>query len=187
MRLPSVLSRSAAATLPLATPSVRNLSMRPSPFCSTASFDLEHDRLEAGRRRHLRDARAHQPAPEHADCLDRHVAAESRPPTTDSRQSRQCPDRRRCTPSPGRTSCRGAAVRCVSVSSSRVPLIAERMAERDRAAVDVDLVAIEAELLFDREILPGKRFVHLDQIDVGRASVRRDRAPCASPAPGPCP
>ena len=64
---------------------------------------------------------------------------------------------------------------------------AERMAERDRAAVDVDLVAIEAELLLDREVLPGERFVDLDQIEVRRASARRARAPCASPAPAPSP
>ena len=40
------------------------------------------------------------------------------------------------------------------------------MAERDRAAVDVDLVAIEAELLLDRQVLRGERLVDLDQIDV---------------------
>ena len=33
---------------------------------------FEDDRLEAGRRRHLRDARAHQPATQHANRLDRH-------------------------------------------------------------------------------------------------------------------
>ena len=55
----------------------------------------------------------------------------------------------------------------VSVSSSRVPVMPERMAERDRAAVDVGLVAIEAELLLDGQILAGKGLVHLDQIDLG--------------------
>ena len=33
---------------------------------------LEDDGLEAGRRRHLRDARAHQPATQHTNRLDRH-------------------------------------------------------------------------------------------------------------------
>src|SRR5439155_22502353 len=38
----------------------------------------------------------------------------------------------------------------------------EWMAERDGAAVDVDVVAIETELLLDREILAGERFVDLE-------------------------
>ena len=44
---------------------------------------------------------------------------------------------------------------------------AERMAERDRAAVDVDLVAIEAQLLLAREILRRERLVDLDQVEIG--------------------
>src|SRR5262245_16590229 len=43
---------------------------------------------------------------------------------------------------------------------------AEWMSQRNRAAVHVDLVAIEAQLLLDRQILRRKGFVHLDQIDV---------------------
>src|SRR5579872_7603590 len=43
---------------------------------------------------------------------------------------------------------------------------AERMAERDRAAVHVHAIAIQAELLFDGEILAGERLVDLEQIDV---------------------
>ena len=35
-------------------------------------IDLAHDRLVARRRAHLRDAGAHQPAPQHADRLDSH-------------------------------------------------------------------------------------------------------------------
>src|SRR3954470_9688114 len=46
------------------------------------------------------------------------------------------------------------------------PAHAERMAERDRAAIDVHLVAIEAELFFDGEILPGEGFVDFDEVDV---------------------
>ena len=64
---------------------------------------------------------------------------------------------------------------------------AERMAERDRAAVHVDLLAIEAELLLDREVLAGERLVDLEEIDRPRARARRARAPCGSPAPGRCP
>ena len=43
------------------------------------------------------------------------------------------------------------------------------MAERDRAAVDVDLLAIEAQLLLDGQVLRGERFVDLDEIEVVRA------------------
>ena len=40
------------------------------------------------------------------------------------------------------------------------------MAERDRAAVNVHLVAIQPELLFDREVLRREGLVHFDQINV---------------------
>src|SRR5690606_18667017 len=43
---------------------------------------------------------------------------------------------------------------------------AERVAERDRAAVDVDLVAVEVERLLDAEVLPRERLVDLEQVDV---------------------
>ena len=61
------------------------------------------------------------------------------------------------------------------------------MAERDGAAVDVDPVAIEAELLLDREVLRGERLVDLDQIDVLRATGRPSRAPCRVAGAGPMP
>src|SRR2546430_1037391 len=41
---------------------------------------------------------------------------------------------------------------------------AERMAERDRAAVHVRLLAIEAEVLLDGEVLRRKRLVDLDEV-----------------------
>ena len=47
---------------------------------------------------------------------------------------------------------------------------ADGMAERDGAAVDVDLVAIEAKLLGDGAGLGGEGLVGLDKI--GRASCR---------------
>ena len=72
-RLPSVASRASAVTLPLATPSSRNFSMRPRPFCRNVVVHFAHDRLVTRRRAHLRDARAHQSAAQHADRLDRHV------------------------------------------------------------------------------------------------------------------
>src|SRR5580692_5767124 len=43
---------------------------------------------------------------------------------------------------------------------------ADRMAERDRAAVDVDLRGIPAEVLVDRAGLRRKGFVCLDQVEV---------------------
>ena len=43
---------------------------------------------------------------------------------------------------------------------------ADRMAERDRAAVDVDLRPVEAELAAVGERLRGERLVDLDQVEV---------------------
>src|SRR5215212_3407198 len=43
---------------------------------------------------------------------------------------------------------------------------AERMAERDRAAVDVQLLLVDVELFRDREDLSRERFVDLDEVDV---------------------
>src|ERR1700733_13547110 len=42
----------------------------------------------------------------------------------------------------------------------------DRMADRDRAAIDVDLGEIPAEVLVDRAGLRGERLVGLDQIEV---------------------
>ena len=44
----------------------------------------------------------------------------------------------------------------------------ERMAQRDGTAVDVDPVAIELQLLLDREILRREGLVDFDEIDVGQ-------------------
>ena len=63
----------------------------------------------------------------------------------------------------------------------------ERMAERDGAAVDVDPLAIEAELLLDREVLRRERFVDLDEIDVRRASGRRVASTLRVAGAGPMP
>src|SRR5262249_23251112 len=46
------------------------------------------------------------------------------------------------------------------------PRGAERMAQRDRAAVDVHLVAVELQRLLAREVLRGERLVDLEQVDV---------------------
>ena len=46
---------------------------------------------------------------------------------------------------------------------------ADRMADRDRAAVDVDLVGVPAEILVDRAGLRGEGLVGFDQIEVGLA------------------
>src|ERR1700730_3164374 len=60
---------------------------------------------------------------------------------------------------------------------------ADRMPERDRAAVDVDLPGIPAEILVDRASLRGERLVRLDEVEVVRfparllegGAARRDR------------
>ena len=49
---------------------------------------------------------------------------------------------------------------------------AERMAERDGAAVDVGFVAVKAKKLFDGEILRSESFVHFDQVDLIELQVR---------------
>ncbi len=64
-----------AVTFPFATPSSRNLRMRAEPFVQERLIDLAHDRLVARRRAHLRDAGAHQPAAQHTDGLDLHLAS----------------------------------------------------------------------------------------------------------------
>src|SRR5271165_7447675 len=43
---------------------------------------------------------------------------------------------------------------------------AQRMPERNRTAIHIDLVAIQTQLLLNREILRGEGLVHLDEIDV---------------------
>src|SRR5216683_8092816 len=43
---------------------------------------------------------------------------------------------------------------------------ADRMAERDRPAIDVELLGVEAEFLTDRAGLRGKGLIGLDQIEV---------------------
>ena len=61
------------------------------------------------------------------------------------------------------------------------------MAERDRAAIDVDLVDIPAEILVDRASLRGKGLVGLDQVEIVDATSRPSSAPCGSPGSGPVP
>src|SRR5262245_26427112 len=43
---------------------------------------------------------------------------------------------------------------------------AERVAKADRPAIHVHLLAIEAQLLLDRQVLPGERLVDLEQIEL---------------------
>ena len=74
---------------------------------------------------------------------------------------------------------------CTSVVRMRAAG-ANRVAERDRAAVRVDL-AVEAELADHGERLRGEGLVELDEIGIARDAARRGRRPCASPAPVPCP
>ena len=99
----------------------------------------------------------------------------------------QCPGRRRCTRSrkprllPRR---RSSSVQRQQQARARH---AERMAERDRAAVDVDLLAIQAELLLDGEVLRRERFVDFDQVDVGEREAGASPARRAIAGAGPMP
>src|SRR5271165_2873352 len=49
---------------------------------------------------------------------------------------------------------------------------AQRMPERNRAAIHVDLVAIQTQLLLNREILRCEGLVHLDEINVVKLQAR---------------
>ena len=51
------------------------------------------------------------------------------------------------------------------MATIRAPLAPDRVAERDRAAVDVDLVPVEAELAAVGEDLGGERLVDLDEVE----------------------
>jgi len=55
----------------------------------------------------------------------------------------------------------------------------KRMSERNRSAIDIDLVAVETEFSFAGEVLHGKGFIDLKEIDVvhrqaGIAQSKRD-------------
>src|SRR5829696_4424151 len=52
------------------------------------------------------------------------------------------------------------------------PRGAERVAERDGAAVDVGLRAVEPQLLLDGEVLAGESLVDLDEVDLRELEVR---------------
>ena len=64
---------------------------------------------------------------------------------------------------------------------------AVRMADRDRAAVDVQLLGIDAELVAAVDHLHGERFVQLPQVDVVDPEAVRSRAAAARRTPGRCP
>ena len=61
------------------------------------------------------------------------------------------------------------------------------MAERDRAAVDVDLRGIEPQLADDGERLRGERFVQLDEVEVVERQIRARRAALRIASTGPIP
>ena len=64
---------------------------------------------------------------------------------------------------------------------------AERVAERDRAAVHVHALRVEPELADHREALRRERLVQLDEIDLADGDARSRRAACAQRAPARCP
>src|SRR3989442_3624158 len=49
----------------------------------------------------------------------------------------------------------------------------QRMAEGDRSPVHVGLLAVEAQLLLDRQVLAPQRLLHLDEVEVLRRQARR--------------
>ena len=59
-----------------------------------------------------------------------------------------------------------------SVTSTRAPEAPIGWPMRDRAAVDVDLAGVPAEVLVDRAGLRGEGLVGLDQVEVARPSSR---------------
>ena len=61
------------------------------------------------------------------------------------------------------------------------------MAEGDRAAVDVDLVDIPAELLVDRAGLGGEGLVGFDQVEIVDRPAGLLQRLAGSPGSGPCP
>ena len=63
-----------------------------------------------------------------------------------------------------------------SVSTTRVPRHADRVTERDGAAVHVDDVVGDAEVVHRREADRGERLVELEQVDVGDLHARPCRA-----------
>ena len=103
---------------------------------------------------------------------------------TGARRSSPCPGRRR------RTWSRGRSARCrrlQAVDQRRHDAgagHAERMAERDRAAADVELLDRDAEVLRARDHLRRERLVDLEQVDVVGGEVARASAPAGSPRSG---
>ena len=63
----------------------------------------------------------------------------------------------------------------------------DRMAERNRAAVGVDDLAVEPQVLDDGQRLSGERLVQLDDLDLVERACPPAPSPCARPAPGRCP
>ena len=63
---------------------------------------------------------------------------------------------------------------------------AQRMAERDRAAVDVEPIFVHRQLAKARQHLRGERFVQLDEVDVVQATARPASAPSERPEPARC-
>ncbi len=67
------------------------------------------------------------------------------------------------------------------------PARADRMAQRDRAAVDVDLRGIELQLPRHRQRLRRERLVQFEEIELAERQVRAPGAPSAALRPVPSP
>ena len=76
-----------------------------------------------------------------------------------------------------------------AVSASRAPEHAQRMAQRDAAALGVHLrrVVRQAQVAQNRQCLRGERLVQLDQVHIVQPQPQLGLTACGSPAPAPCP
>ncbi len=67
------------------------------------------------------------------------------------------------------------------------PRRAQRMPQRDRAAIHVHLLAIQSQFFFYRQILRRERLVRFNQVDILELQSRPSSAPLATRAPDPIP
>ena len=113
-------------------------------------------------RRPRRPARCRRPSGRRRRRATRSITR--RRPRSRSRRPARRPSRSR----PGRARRRGGAARARACRRRRAPGGADRMPERDRAAVDVDALGIDAEIARRLQRDRGEGLVDLDHVHVGR-------------------
>jgi hypothetical protein len=156
---------------------------RTSRSAGPSGHDVEQHHRHAGVGDVGGDAGAHDTGAEHADLADLGLGAS---------RSDRLEDRRDALAAADALGGEGVALGFAREQRRRLAGDAgaggaQRVAERDGAAVEVDLGDVEAELVDAGQRLRSERLVELDDVDVARASGRRARAPCASKRPGRCP